>query len=143
MALPVLGKAPYTVEKYFERPEKTQGTVTDGWIHTGDIGKVDDDGYLYLLDRASDVIITGGMNVYSTEVEEAIDHHSDVVEVAVIGVPDDEWGEAVHAVVIPASDGDLTATELKSLCNKRLADYKQDKVALRDRYWDEQEREIA
>ena len=84
-----------------------------------------------------------------------------VVEVAVIGVPDDEWGEAVHAVVVPASDGDLTATELKSLCDERLADYKipksvtfvdeipktpygkQDKVALRDRYWDEQEREIA
>jgi fatty-acyl-CoA synthase/long-chain acyl-CoA synthetase len=157
----VVATAPYTMAEYFERPKKTRETVTEGWIHTGDVGKVDEDGYLYLLDRASDVIISGGMNVYSTEVEEAIDHHPDVAEVAVIGIPDDEWGEAVHAVVVPASDGDLTAAELKSLCDGQLADYKvpksvdfvdeipktpygkQDKVALRDHYWDEQEREIA
>lgn len=157
----VLATAPYTMKEYFERPKKTRETVTEGWIHTGDVGKVDDDGYLYLLDRASDVIITGGMNVYSTEVEEAIDHHPDVAEVAIIGIPDDEWGEAVHAVVVPVSDGDLTAAELKSLCDERLADYKipksvdfvdeipktpygkQDKVALRGRYWDKQERGIA
>lgn len=157
----ILATAPYTMEEYFERPEKTQETITDGWIHTGDVGKLDEDGYLYLLDRESDVIISGGMNVYSTEVEEAIDNHPAVAEVAVVGIPDDEWGEAVHAVIVPSSEADLTAEEIKATCDRQLADYKkpksiefvdeipktpygkQDKVALRDRYWEEEEREIA
>ena len=157
----ILATAPYTMEEYFGRPEKTKETVTDGWIHTGDVGKLDEDGYLYLLDRESDIIITGGMNVYSTEVEEAIDQHPDVAEVAVIGIPDDEWGEAVHAVVIPSSDAELTSEEVQSVCADRLSDYKkpksvelvdeipktpygkQDKVALRNRYWEDREREIA
>jgi len=157
----VLATAPFTMDEYFERPEKTRETVTDGWIHTGDIGKIDDDGYLYLLDRESDVIITGGMNVYSTEVEEVIDQHSAVAEVAVIGIPDDEWGEAVHAVVVTSSDAEPSVDDIRSICEEQLADYKvpksiefvhdipktpygkQDKVALRDRYWEEKDRDIA
>ena len=156
----ILATAPYAMDEYFERPEKTAETITDGWVHTGDVGKVDGDGYVYLLDRESDVIITGGMNVYSTEVEDAIDQHPGVAEVAVIGVPDDEWGEAVHAVVVPADD-DLTAAEITATVDDRLADYKkpkgvefveeipktpygkQDKVALRDRHWAEEDREVA
>jgi len=157
----ILATGPYTMDEYFERPEKTRQTMTDGWVHTGDVGKVDEDGYVYLLDRESDVIITGGMNVYSTEVEEAIDQHPDVAEVAVIGVPDDEWGEAVHAVVVSAADAKLSTDDLRFVCKERLADYKvpksfkftdeipktpygkQDKVTLRDRYWEEEDREIA
>lgn len=157
----VLATAPYAMEQYFERPEKTTETVTDGWIHTGDVGKLDEDGYLYLLDRESDVIITGGMNVYSTEVEEAIDQHPDVVEVAVIGIPNEEWGEAVHAVVVPSPDIDLTSEDIRAVCDEQLSEYKtpksiefvddipktpygkQDKVALRDRHWEEEDREIA
>ena len=157
----ILATGPYTMEQYFERPEKTTETITDGWIHTGDVGKLDEDGYLYLLDRENDVIITGGMNVYSTEVEDAIDQHPDVSEVAVIGIPDEEWGEAVHAVVVPSPETELTPEQIQSTCDEQLSDYKkpksiefveeipktpygkQDKVALRDRHWEDEDREIA
>jgi len=156
----ILAKAPYTMSEYFERPEKTAKTVTDGWVHTGDVGRRDDDGYVYLLDRESDVIITGGMNVYSTEVEEALAGHPDVTEVAVIGVPDEDWGEAVHAVIVAAT-GTLSAESVTTFAGKRLADYKapksvefvdeipktpygkHDKVALRDRYWTGEDRNVA
>lgn len=153
--------APYAMREYFERPEKTAETIEDGWVLTGDVGMLDEDGYVYLLDRESDVIITGGMNVYSTKVEEVVAQHPGVAEVAVIGVPDDKWGEAVHAVVVPAEDGTLTEDELVAFAEERLADYKQpksiefvaeipktpygkhDKVALRDRHWEDQGRNIA
>lgn len=157
----ILAKAPYTMSKYFERPEKTAETVTDGWVHTGDVGRRDEDGYVYLLDRESDVIITGGMNVYSTEVEEALAGHSDVAEVAVIGVPDEEWGEAVHAVVVAADTATCSAESVTAFADERLADYKRpksvefvdeipktpygkhDKVALRERHWTDENRNVA
>jgi len=156
----ILAKAPYTMAEYFERPEKTAETVTDGWVHTGDVGRRDEDGYVYLLDRESDVIITGGMNVYSTEVEEAIAGHPAVAEVAVIGVPDEKWGEAVHAVIV-GDDGSASADAVISFAAERLADYKtpksvefvdeipktpygkHDKVALRDRHWADEDRNVA
>ncbi|MFB6236411.1 MAG: class I adenylate-forming enzyme family protein [Halopenitus sp.] len=157
----IIAKAPYAMSEYFERPEKTAETVTDGWVHTGDVGRRDEDGYVYLLDRESDVIITGGMNVYSTEVEESIDDHPDVAEVAVIGVPDDEWGEAVHAVVVADDRGALSAENVIAIADEQLADYKtpksvefvseipktpygkHDKVALRDRHWADEDRNVA
>lgn len=156
----ILATAPYTMDEYFERPEKTAATLADGWVRTGDIGRIDEDGFLYLLDRDSDVIITGGMNVYSTEVEEALDRHPEVREVAVIGIPHPDWGEAIHAVVVPNASS-LSESALKAFADDRLADYKkpksvefvdeipktpygkQDKVALRDRYWDDETRDIA
>jgi fatty-acyl-CoA synthase/long-chain acyl-CoA synthetase len=97
----ILARGAYSMEGYYEMPEKTAETIEDGWIHTGDIGKMDEDGYVYIIDRDSDVIISGGMNVYSVAVEEIVQQHEQVANVAVIGVPDDEWGEAVKAVVVP------------------------------------------
>ncbi|WP_345782553.1 hypothetical protein [Halostagnicola sp. A-GB9-2] len=76
--------APYAMQRYHDRPEVTEASLSDGWIHVGDIGRIDEDGYVYLLGRKSNVIITGGMNVYSTEVEEVLDKHSDIKEVAVM-----------------------------------------------------------
>ncbi|MDY6779316.1 MAG: AMP-binding protein, partial [Halobacteria archaeon] len=155
----IVVSSPYTMEGYYEMPDETQETLKDGWLHTGDVGKKDSDGYVYLLDRKSNMIITGGMNVYSTEVEEELDEHPDVKEVAVIGIPDDKWGEAVTAVVVPRDDG-LTADEIKEFADGRLADYKKpknvefvnsipktpygkmDKKALREPYWEEEERDI-
>lgn len=156
----ILATAPYAMDEYFERPEKTAETLEDGWVRTGDIGRMDDNGYLYLLDRDSDVIITGGMNVYSTEVEEVLDRHSDVKEVAVIGIPDPDWGEAIHAVIIPRT-AHLSEPDITAFADEHLADYKkpksvefvdeipttpygkQDKVALRDQYWEDETRDIA
>ena len=77
-----------------------------GWYRTGDLGYLDADGYLYLVDRAKDMIVTGGENVYCTEVEDALYTHPAVLEATVFGIPDEQWGEAVHAVVVPRSDAD-------------------------------------
>ena len=86
---------------YWNKPEQTAAALVDGWYHTGDLGRLDDDGYLYLVDRAKDMIVTGGENVYSTEVEDVLYRHPAVLEAAVFGIPDARWGEAVHAVVVP------------------------------------------
>lgn len=157
----ILATAPYTMQKYFERSEATADTLTDGWVHTGDVGRLDENGYLYLLDRKSDMIVTGGMNVYSTNVEEVLDEQPQVQEVAVIGVPDDEWGEAVMAVVVPHDWDVVSEADIKAFADERLADYKKpksvefvdeipktpygkmDKNALRDPYWEERERAIG
>ena len=85
---------------YWERPEETRKAVVDGWMHTGDGGYMDEDGYVYVVDRIKDMIITGGENVYSAEVENCIAQHPTVAQCAVIGVPERQWGEAVHAVVM-------------------------------------------
>src|SRR5580704_3924246 len=84
---------------YWERPEETEKAVIDGWMHTGDGGYMDEDGYVYIVDRVKDMIVTGGENVYSIEVENALAQHPAVAQCAVIGIPDPEWGENVHAVV--------------------------------------------
>ncbi|MDS0474434.1 long-chain-fatty-acid--CoA ligase [Natrinema sp. 1APR25-10V2] len=157
----ILARSPYAMAEYYERPDATAETIVDGWVRTGDIGRRDEDGYVYLLDRASDLIISGGMNVYSTEVEEALDEHEGIAEVAVIGVPDDDWGEAVKAVVVPRGDASLTEDELLSFADERLADYKKpksvdfreeipktpygkmDKKALREPYWEDEERAVG
>lgn len=112
---------------YWRRPEATAETIVDGWLHTGDIGRIDEHGYLYILDRAKDLIISGGLNVYPLEIEEVLLTHPDVEEVCVVGVPDEKWGEAVRAVVVASRD-DVTSEELISLVGKHLAPYKKPKA---------------
>ncbi len=109
---------------YWNQPEATAEAVRDGWMHTGDGGYMDDDGYVYLADRIKDMIITGGENVYSVEVEKVIAQHPAVAMCAVIGVPDDDWGERVHAVVVPAAGRTLELDELRAFCHERIAGYK-------------------
>ena len=87
------------IREYWNQPEATEEAFRDGWYHTGDAGYLDEDAYLFLVDRLKDMIVTGGENVYSVEVENAIASHPAVARVAVIGIPHDVWGEAVHAVV--------------------------------------------
>jgi acyl-CoA synthetase (AMP-forming)/AMP-acid ligase II len=89
------------MREYWNKPEATAEAFRDGWYHTGDAGYLDEGGYLFLVDRVKDMIVTGGENVYSVEVENAISTHPDVAQVAVIGIPDEKWGEAVHAIVVP------------------------------------------
>jgi long-chain acyl-CoA synthetase len=97
---------------------------TDGWFHTGDAGYVDADGYLYLHDRLKDMIVTGGENVYPAEVENVLARHPDVADVAVVGVPDEQWGEAVMAVVVPRPGCELTGDELVAFARDHLGGYK-------------------
>ena len=112
---------------YWNNPEATGETLAGGWLHTGDIGKVDENGYLYLLDRAKDVIISGGNNIYPREIEEVLVTHPAINTAVVFGVPDDYWGEAVHAVVVPEPGGSVTTEEVIAFCLENLASYKKPK----------------
>ncbi|MGY1810012.1 long-chain fatty acid--CoA ligase [Blastococcus sp. SYSU D00669] len=109
---------------YWNRPEETATALRGGWMHTGDGGRMDDDGYVYLTDRLKDMIISGGENVYSVEVENVLGEHPSVATCAVIGVPDDTWGERVHAVVVPTAGATVTLEELHDFCAERIAGYK-------------------
>lgn len=109
---------------YWNRTEETDAAFRGGWYHTGDAGYLDSDGYLYLVDRVKDMIVTGGENVYSAEVENALASHPAVNQVAVIGIPSEQWGEAVHAVVVPVAEATVSEDELKAWCRERIAGFK-------------------
>jgi long-chain acyl-CoA synthetase len=109
---------------YWERPEETANAVVDGWMHTGDGGYMDEEGYVYLVDRVKDMIISGGENVYSMEVENVIAQHPAVSQCAVIGIPSERWGETVHAFVIPGAGSNVNAAEIIAFCKERIAGYK-------------------
>ncbi|MCG2633547.1 MAG: long-chain fatty acid--CoA ligase [Gammaproteobacteria bacterium] len=117
-------RGPMVMQGYWNLPEQTAETLRGGWMHTGDAGYMDDEGFVYLVDRIKDMIISGGENIYSKEVEDAIYHHPAVLECAVIGVPHPEWGEAVHAVVVPRENQSLTEAELIEYCRGQIAGYK-------------------
>lgn len=109
---------------YYNQPELTAEAIKDGWLYTGDLGKFDEEGYLYIVGRKKDVIIVGGLNVYATEVEGVIYKHPKVKEVAVVGVPDKMMGEVVKAVIVPKEGEEITEEEIKTFCKKHLAPYK-------------------
>lgn len=156
--------APHVTPGYLNLPEETAATFSDQWLHTGDVGRVDEDGYLYVMDRKKDMIITGGMNVFPREVEEVIIGHEMVSNAAVIGVPDDYWGERVTAIVEPRPnatvDADRLASEVVGRCAESLAAYKKPKTVeiveelprnsygkvlkteLRETYWTDEERRV-
>jgi long-chain acyl-CoA synthetase len=118
-------RGPNITPGYFNRPAETAATLTpDGWLRTGDGGYVDEDGFLFLTDRIKDMIVSGGENVYPVEVEEALAQHGGVADVAVIGVPDPHWGEAVKALVVPRPGSRPAAEELIAFVRARLAGYK-------------------
>lgn len=112
---------------YWNNPDATAEALRGGWLHTGDIGMFDDQGYLFLLDRAKDMIISGGNNVYPREVEEIIIQHSGVADVVVCGIPDPYWGEAVHAVVVRQPGVEVSDREIIEHCGRSLAGYKKPK----------------
>ena len=156
----VLASSNVVLDGYWEQPEATADAIVDGWFHTGDGGIVDDDGYLTISDRKKDVIISGGENISSFEVEDALFSHPAVAEVAVIGVPHEKWGETVKALVVLAPGASATEAELIDHCRGRLAHYKcptsvelRDELArtatgklqkfkLRGPYWEGQERQV-
>jgi long-chain acyl-CoA synthetase len=120
----ICARGPMVMKGYWKQPEATEQALRGGWMHTGDAGYIDTDGYIYLVDRTKDMIVTGGENVYSVEVEAALHEHPSVFEAAVIGVPDEEWGEAVHAVVFLKPGKTATDEELRHHCHSLIANYK-------------------
>jgi len=109
---------------YWARKKETDEVIRDGWFRTGDAGYVDRDGFFFIKDRIKDMIVTGSENVYPAEVEAVLAGHPDLVEVAVIGVPDPKWGESVKACVVKRKDSTLTADALIDWCRDKLAGYK-------------------
>ena len=156
----VLARSNVIMEGYWEQPDETAAALEDGWFHTGDGGTLDDEGYLAISDRKKDVIITGGENVSSIEVEDCLFSHPAVSEVAVIGVPHDKWGELVTAIVVLAEGEQATEADIIAHCKARLAGYKAptsvelreaiprtatgkvQKFKLREQYWTGRDRSI-
>ena len=121
----VLVRGPQMMPGYWNKPEQTAKALRNGEYWTGDLGYMDAEGYLFLVDRSKDMIISGGENIYSSEVEDVLYRHEAVLEAAVFGVPDDKWGEAVHAVVVPrAGHENVDPAELIAFCRDRIAHYK-------------------
>ncbi len=156
----VLARSNVVLEGYWEQPEETARALKDGWFHTGDGGVIGDDGYLTISDRKKDVIITGGENVSSIEVEDVLFSHPAVAEVAVIGVPSEKWGETIKALVVLAEGAEVTEVDLIAWCKDKAAGYKAptsiefrvelartatgklQKFKLRKPYWDGYDRQV-
>jgi acyl-CoA synthetase (AMP-forming)/AMP-acid ligase II len=120
----ILVKAPGMMRGYWNNPEATRSAIVDGWYHSGDGGRLDEEGYLYIADRIKDMIISGGENIYPTEVENALLSHPAVAEAAVLGVPDEKWGEAVSAIIVLAPGQTVTDAELIDYLRAHLAGFK-------------------
>jgi acyl-CoA synthetase (AMP-forming)/AMP-acid ligase II len=123
----ILVNGPQVAVGYLDQPEATAATFVDGWVHTGDVGRIDDEGYLYVVDRLKDIVITGGENVSSREVEDVLSTHPHVAQVAVIGTAHETWGEAVTAVVVPAAGTAIDADELIAWSKRHLSGFKSPK----------------
>lgn len=153
-------RGPLVMDGYWKQPEQTAETLRNGWLHTGDVGRFDEDNYLYLTDRKKDMLISGGFNIYPREVEDAVVTHPEVAAAAVIGVPDPKWGEAVTAFVVRTPGATVTSEELTALVRElkgpvhapKTLEFldalpltplgKVDKKQLRARFWDERDRAV-
>lgn len=125
----VLIKGPNVMKGYYNMPEATAAAVVDGWFHSGDIGHLDEDGYLYITERKKDLIIRGGFNIFPRDIEELLYEHPAVLEAGVVGVPDSRLGEEVVAYIVLKSGSEATEDEILHFCRERLAKYKTPKVA--------------
>ena len=120
----VLTKGPAVMTGYWKAPEATAKVLRDGWLDTGDMGYLDEDGYLFLVGRDKDIIIRGGENIAPKEIENVLDSHPEVAESAVIGCADEEWGETVRAIVVSKKGMEIIEEELIEYCRERMASYK-------------------
>lgn len=120
----IVANGPQIMQGYWNNPEATAKAVVDGWLHTGDAGRVDEEGYVYIQDRVKDMIISGGENIYPAEIENILVSHPHIQDASVIGVPDAKWGEAPLAVLVSGGQPELTAEELSEFCRGKLAAYK-------------------
>jgi len=156
----IVVKGENVMKGYWNQPELTKEVLKDGWLHTGDMGRMDALGYLYIVDRKKEMIISGGENIYAKEVEDVLFSHPSVAQAVVIGVPDDKWGEAVKGLVIKKNGAEVSEDELIDFCKNRLSSYKKPKSIefmdsfpkstvgkvlkreLRQKYWEGKERKI-
>jgi long-chain acyl-CoA synthetase len=109
---------------YYNKPEETDDAIRDGWFYTGDIGYMDEEGYLFIVDRKKDMIIAGGFNIYPREIDEILHEHPRVREACAVGLPDPYRGETIRAFIVPKADESLTEEEVIAFCKERLTAYK-------------------
>jgi acyl-CoA synthetase (AMP-forming)/AMP-acid ligase II len=156
----IIVRGPHIMKGYWNLSEETEKVLKDSWVYTGDLGYTDSKGYVFLVDRKKDMIISGGFNIYSKEIEEVISTHPQVKDVAVIGVPDEKWGEAVKAVIVVKEGAQVDETDIIEFCRNRMASLKKPKsvdfvkelprnpygkilkTVLKEPYWKEIERKI-
>jgi fatty-acyl-CoA synthase len=119
-----LGDRPTTMKEYYKNPGATAEAFKEGWLHSGDLVVVDEDGYISVVDRKKDMVISGGENIYPKEIEEVLYTHPDIFEAAVIGIPDPKWGEIVKAFIGTRNGRSLTEQEVIDYCSDRIASYK-------------------
>lgn len=160
----ICAQSPNAIVGYWNKPELTAETLRGGWLHTGDMGYMDKDSYVYIVDRKKDMTVSGGENIFSSEVEAAFYRSPLVLECAVIGIPDERWGEAVHAFIVPlsaAAEATGLESQLMAVAREHLAAYKVpkgitiikelpkvatgkiQKVTLRDKYWGGKSRRVG
>ncbi|MDY6968701.1 MAG: long-chain-fatty-acid--CoA ligase [Spirochaetota bacterium] len=156
----IIARGDNIMKGYWKLPDETAKTLQNGWLYTGDMGYWDDHGYIYMADRKKEMIISGGENIYPNEVEQVIREIKDVIDVAVIGVPDEKWGESVKAVIVKAPNTELTEEDIINYCAKNIASYKKPKSVdfvsdlprnptgkvlkrvIREKYWQNSERKV-
>ena len=120
----IICQSPLATHGYYKNPEATNASFRDGWFYTGDLGYFDEEGYLFVSGRKKDMVKSGGISIYPLEIESVIYNHPDILEAAVIGVPDPQWGEALKAVIVLKPGGKLDTVELLRFCRERLSAYK-------------------
>ncbi len=123
----IVGRSEAMMVGYWQMPEETQKKLANGWLHTGDLGRLDEEGYMYVVERKNDMIISGGVNVYPREIEEVLYRHPAVSEASVIGLPDEHWGEVVKAVIVLNEGAQASEAEIIEFCGKNLAGFKKPK----------------
>jgi acyl-CoA synthetase (AMP-forming)/AMP-acid ligase II len=126
----ICARGPQSLKEYYKDPEATKQVFLGDWVRTGDLGKFDEEGFIYIVDRKKDMIISGGENVYSLEIENVLATHEKILEAAVIGVPDELWGETVRAIVVPKKGETLTEKDVIDFCADKLAGYKKPKSVI-------------
>ncbi len=123
----ILARGPNMMMGYYKDPQATEEALRHGWLHTGDLGRLDEEGFLYIVDRKKDMIISGGENIYPREIEEVLYRHPKILEAAVIGLPDPVWGERVHAVVVLKEGESMSEEEVIDFCKQHIASFKKPK----------------
>ena len=157
----ICAKGPQIMKGYWNKDEESQKALKGGWMHTGDAGRMDEEGFVFIQDRIKDMIVSGGENIYSTEVEAALFAHPDVIDAAVIGVPDEKYGEVVKACIVKKEGSKINEEDLINFCKDRIASYKKPqsidfidevprnasgkvlKKVLREPYWKDQDRQVS
>ena len=124
----IIYRGPTMMKRYYNNPQATEEAFKGGWFHSGDLVRMDEEGYIYVIDRKKDMIISGGENIYPKEIEEVLYTHPDILEAAIVGIPDPNWGESVKAFVVMKPGKQLTEEDVIQYCQQHISSYKKPRI---------------